>query len=91
MEGKASPWLSELASLWDGRPNIGKDGRHVGHEILDMDGLLSACAAVMEMMAHEVNGKTEFFRGCPPEWKEVSFENIALSDGRRVSGRRPSH
>ncbi len=74
-----------------GRPNIGKDGRHVGHEILDMDGLLSACAAVMEMMAHEVNGKTEFFRGCPPEWKEVSFENIALSDGRRVSGRRPSH
>ncbi|MBO7683423.1 MAG: alpha-L-fucosidase [Kiritimatiellae bacterium] len=39
-------------------------------------------------MAHEVNGKTEFFRGCPAEWKDVSFENIALSDGRRVSGRR---
>ena len=38
------------------------------------------------MMAHEVNGVTEFFRGCPPEWKRVSFENLALSDGRRVSG-----
>ena len=24
----------------------------------------------------------------PDEWKDVSFENIALSDGRRVSGRR---
>jgi hypothetical protein len=53
-----------------------------------MDGLLSACAAVMEMMAHDVNGKTEFFRGCPAEWKNVSFENLVLSDGRRVNGRR---
>ena len=35
-----------------------------------------------------LNGKTEFFRGCPQEWKDVSFENVALSDGRRVSGRR---
>ena len=42
----------------------------------------------MELMVHEVNGKTEYFRGCPASWKEVSFENIALSDGRRVSGRR---
>jgi hypothetical protein len=70
------------------RPRLGKDGRHLGHEILDMDGLLSACAAVMEMMAHDVNGKTEFFRGCPAEWKNVSFENLVLSDGRRVNGRR---
>ena len=38
--------------------------------------------------AHEVNGKTEFFRGCPPEWRDVSFENVALSNGRRVCGRR---
>ena len=53
-----------------------------------MDGQCSFAAAVLELMAHEVNGKTEFFRGCPPEWKDVSFENVALSDGRRVSGRR---
>ena len=33
-----------------------------------------------------LDGVTEFFRGCPPEWKRVSFENLALSDGRRVSG-----
>jgi hypothetical protein len=43
---------------------------------------------VLELFAHEVYGKTEFFKGCPPEWKDVSFENIALSDGRRASGRR---
>ena len=55
---------------------------------MQMDGQCAAATAVMELMVHEVNGKTEFFRGCPPEWKEVSFENIALSDGRRVSGRR---
>ena len=69
-------------------PRIGRDGRHAGHEIMQMDGQCAFAAAVLEMMAHEVNGKTEFFRGCPPEWKDVSFENIALSDGRRASGRR---
>ena len=42
----------------------------------------------MEMMAHEVNGQVEFFRGCPESWKEVSFENIRLSDGTSVSGSR---
>lgn len=44
--------------------------------------------ASMELVAHEVNGNVEFFKGCPASWKEVSFERIALSDGRRVSGRR---
>ncbi len=81
-------WKPGFCQFVSSTPKLGKDGRHLGHEILDMDGLLSACAAVMEMMAHDVNGKTEFFRGCPDEWKDISFENIALSDGRRVSGRR---
>ena len=69
-------------------PEIGKDGRLKEHEIMMMDGQCAFTAAVLEMMAHEVNGKTEFFKGCPQEWKDVSFENIALSDGRRASGRR---
>ena len=56
--------------------------------IMQMDGQCAATTAVMEMMVHEVGGKVEFFRGCPDSWKEVSFENIALSDGTRVSGRR---
>jgi len=56
--------------------------------IMQMDGQCAATTAVMEMMAHEINGKVEFFRGCPASWKDVSFENLALSDGRRVSARR---
>ncbi len=59
-----------------------------GRDVMQMDGQCAAATAVMELMVHEVNGKVEFFRGCPEEWKDVSFENIALSDGRRVSGRR---
>ena len=59
-----------------------------GQEIMQMDGQCAAVAALMELMVHEVNGKPEFFRGCPASWKDVSFENIRLSDGRRASGRR---
>lgn len=56
--------------------------------IMQMDGQCAAVTAVLEMMAHETGGKPEFFKGCPESWKDVSFENLALSDGRRVSGRR---
>ena len=59
-----------------------------GLGVMQMDGHCAAVTAVMEMMAHEVNGKTEFFRGCPAGWKDVRFEGIRLSDGRTVSGRR---
>ncbi len=57
-------------------------------DIMQMDGQCAAVTAVMELMVHEIDGKEKFFRGCPQSWKTVSFENIALSDGRRVSGRR---
>ena len=59
-----------------------------GRGVMQMDGQCAAVSAVMELLAHEIDGKVEFFRGCPEEWKDVSFENLALSDGRRVSGRR---
>ena len=57
-------------------------------QVMQMDGQCAAASAVMELMVHEVNGKVEFFRGCPADWKDVSFENVALSDGRRARGRR---
>ena len=60
----------------------------MGRDVMQMDGQCAAVTAVMEMMVHEVNGKVEFFRGCPDAWKEVSFENIRLSDGMSVSGSR---
>ena len=59
-----------------------------GLGVMQMDGQCAAVTAVMELMAHEVNGKVEFFKGCPPDWKDVSFENIRLSDGTSVSGSR---
>ena len=64
-------------TLFIGRPTV-----------MQMDGQCAAATAVMEMMAHETGGKVEFFKGCPDSWKDVSFENLALSDGTRVSGRR---
>jgi hypothetical protein len=47
---------------------------------------MGVVAAILELMVNEENGKPVFFKGCPQYWNEVSFENIALSDGRRVSG-----
>ena len=64
-------------SSWTGHP-----------EIMQMDGQCGAATAVLELLAHEVGGKVGFFRGCPAEWTDVSFENLALSDGTRVDGRR---
>lgn len=57
-------------------------------EVMQMDGQCGAVTAILEMMAHEVDGKVGFFTGCPDSWKEVYFENLALSDGRRASGTR---
>ena len=71
-----------------GRGGFGPIGNETRQDVMQMDGQCAATTAVMELLVHEVNGKVEFFRGCPPEWKDVSFENIALSDGRRVSGSR---
>ncbi len=70
-------------AVFDGFTNF-RDGR----DVMQMDGHCAAVAAILELFVHEINGEPQFFRGCPESWKDVSFENIALSDGRRVSGRR---
>ena len=59
-----------------------------GEEIMQMDGMCASVTAIMELMVHDVNGETKFFHGCPDSWKDVSFENIRLSDGRSASGSR---
>ena len=59
-----------------------------GEEIMQMDGMCASVTAIMELMVHDVNGSPNFFSGCPSSWKEVSFENIRLSDGRKASGTR---
>ena len=70
------------------RPGFSKMMMAGRQTVMQMDGQCAAATAVMELMVHEVCGKPEFFRGCPSEWRDVSFENIRLSDGRCVSGRR---
>jgi len=57
-----------------------------GSYIMQMDGQCAATTAVLELMVHEVNGKVEYFRGCPDSWKRVVFENVLTSGGKRVSG-----
>lgn len=59
-----------------------------GRNVMQMDGQCGAAAAVLELLVHEIDGEPRYFRGCPASWKDVSFENVALSDGRRASGRR---
>ena len=58
----------------------------MGRTVMQMDGQCAAATAVMEMMVHETGAKVEYFKGCPSVWKRVSFENIRLADGTRVSG-----
>ena len=70
-------------AVFDGFTTFG-DGRRV----MQMDGQCGAATAVMELLVHEIDGEAYYFRGCPKAWKDVSFENVALSDGRRVSGKR---
>jgi hypothetical protein len=59
-----------------------------GEEIMQMDGMCASVTAIMELMVHDVNGEPRYFQGCPASWREVSFENIRLSDGRVASGSR---
>lgn len=57
-----------------------------GRKVMQMDGMCAAVTAIMELMVHDTYGKTEYFKGCPESWKNVSFENIRLADGTCVSG-----
>ena len=70
-------------AVFDGFTNL-RNGR----DVMQMDGQCAAATAVLELLVHEINGEVHYFRGCPDMWRDVSFENVALSDGRRVSGRR---
>jgi len=70
-------------AIFDGFTNF-----RYGRNVMQMDGQCAAVAAVLELFVHEIDGEPQFFCGCPKSWRDVSFENVALSDGRRVSGRR---
>ena len=68
-------------AVWDGFTNF----RH-GRDVMQMDGQCAAVTAILEMLVHEIDGEPHYFRGCPESWRSVSFENVALSNGRRING-----
>lgn len=70
--------------------NMGKEGVAEAPftEIMQMDGQCAAVTAIMELMVHDVHGELVLFAGCPDDWTDVSFENIRIHGGRKISARR---
>lgn len=78
------PGFSDMVrTFWDSCS--GRLNNVPGQEIMQMDGACGAAAAVLELFVHDVGGRTEFFRGCPESWGNVSFSDIRLADGTVVS------
>jgi hypothetical protein len=59
-----------------------------GWNPMQLDGGQGACAAVFDLLAHDRHGVVALFAGCPREWDEVSFDDISLPGGFRVSATR---
>ncbi len=55
---------------------------------MQLDGGQGACAAVFDLLAHDRRGVTVLFAGCPSGWDAVSFDDITLPGGFRVSATR---
>ncbi len=49
---------------------------------------LMVVAAVAEMLVHKAGGVIFVFPALPPGWDDVSFENLAIEGGHKVSARR---
>jgi hypothetical protein len=56
------------------------------HEVMQLEGVMGAATALLEMCAHVHSGVLNVFAGIPEKWKNVSFENIYLPDRFIVSG-----
>jgi alpha-L-fucosidase 2 len=61
-----------------------------GWNPMQLDGGQGACTAVYDLLAHDRHGTVALFAGCPAEWDDVSFDNISLPGGFRVSASRSS-
>ncbi len=58
------------------------------NEIMQLDAGLGCVAAIHEMFLHDRRGVNYIFRGAPPRWEDVSFENMLASGGVLVSAAR---
>ena len=59
-------------------------------EVMQMDGTCGFLSAFMEMCAYTRFDKLYLFRGMPEKWNDVSFENLLLPGGGRLSADRAS-
>lgn len=57
-------------------------------EIMQLDGTMGAATALLEMLILEKGGIVKLFQGIPEKWRDVSFKNICLPGGFRISAER---
>ena len=58
------------------------------NEVMQMDGTGGFISAFLEMCADTRHSAIRYFPGMPAKWQEVSFENLALPGGKRISAQR---
>ncbi|MHC4871841.1 MAG: glycosyl hydrolase family 95 catalytic domain-containing protein [Planctomycetota bacterium] len=56
------------------------------NEVMQLDGTMGYVAAVNEFCAQSRRGIIYLFQGIPQKWQDVSFKDIYLPDGFKISG-----
>jgi hypothetical protein len=86
-EGLATVYLPRCRSLIaHRRHDIDKPKDE--NEVMQMDGTGGFISAFLEMCADTRYSTIRYFPGMPAKWHDVSFENIALPGGKRISAKR---
>ncbi len=86
-EGLATVYLPRCRSLIaHRRHDIDKPKDE--NEVMQMDGTGGFISAFLEMCADTRYEAIRYFPGMPAKWHDVSFENIALPGGKRISATR---
>lgn len=57
-------------------------------EIMQLDGTMACAGALCDILIHERAGALRLFKGAPAKWCDVSFRNLRVPGGFRVSARR---
>ncbi|MBI4976822.1 MAG: hypothetical protein HZC28_05030 [Spirochaetes bacterium] len=66
--------------------NMAVNGKTLGEcEIMQLDGMMGAASALIEMLVHARNGVIYIFPAVPTRWKDVSFTDVRVEGGFLVS------
>ena len=94
-EGNTAGWMLDSYRRFFTGPNHASrhDAQIPGFTVLDdmvdvmqLDAALGAPAAILEMLAHERDGKTYLAPAVPDDWRDLVFEGLRLPGGRFASG-----